>query len=72
MPRRNCNAKVRSIDIDRLATDVQDLASELSIMRTCAPVCTTCWSNPATEGDYCLLCKGQIISSARETTVKRR
>lgn len=36
------------------------------------PVCAACWINPATEGNYCALCKGQIIISARKTTVKRR
>jgi hypothetical protein len=36
------------------------------------PVCVGCFTNPATEGNYCALCKGRIILDARRTTVKRR
>jgi hypothetical protein len=36
------------------------------------PVCVGCFANPATEGSYCLPCKGRIILDARKATVKRR
>ena len=71
MPRRNCNAKVLRVDIDRLAADAQDLATELTFPRTCAPACTACRANPATEGNYCLLCKGQLTLSARNNAIRR-
>jgi hypothetical protein len=71
MPRRNRNAHVMTIDPDELATGIRELASELIATARHTPVCAACWVNPATEGDYCLLCKGQLILSARKNATRR-
>ena len=34
--------------------------------------CAGCQANPATDGDYCALCKGLIIFAARRTVLGRR
>ena len=68
MPRRNRNANAITISADMLADQITRLARELA-----APVmCAGCGSNPATDGDYCALCKGLIIFAARRTALGRR
>ena len=68
MPRRNHNANATLVSRDMLADQITRLARELA-----APLwCAGCGSNPATEGDYCALCKGLIIFSARRSTLRRR
>ena len=68
MPRRNRNANATLISRDMLADQITRLARELT-----APVfCAGCQANPATEGDYCALCKGLIIFAARRTALGRR
>jgi hypothetical protein len=68
MPRRNRNAEAIAIPPDVLADQITHLARELA-----APVrCAGCQANPATEGDYCALCKGLIIFSARRSALGRR
>jgi hypothetical protein len=68
MPRRNRNAVATPVSRDMLADQAARLARDLA-----APVlCAGCQANPATEGDYCALCKGLIIFSARRTTLGRR
>ena len=68
MPRRNRNAEVSTISRDALADQVAHMARELLSLVPCAG----CRVNPATEGDYCALCKGLIIFSARRNTLRRR
>jgi hypothetical protein len=68
MPRRNRNADAITISRDVLADQVAHLARELLSLVPCAG----CRVNPATEGDYCALCKGLIIFSARRDTLRRR
>ena len=68
MPRRNRNANPTPISHDMLANQITRLARDLA-----APVaCAGCQGNPATEGDYCALCKGLIIFSARRAALGRR
>ena len=68
MPRRNRNANTTPVSADMLADQITRLARELT-----APLwCAGCGSNPATEGDYCALCRGLIIFSARRDTLRRR
>ena len=68
MPRRNRNANATLVSCDMLANQAARLARGLA-----APVaCAGCKGNPATEGDYCALCKGLIIFSARRDTLRRR
>ena len=68
MPRRNRNAHATLVSRDMLADQITRLARELI-----SPVmCAACVSNPATEGDYCALCKGLIIFAARRTALGRR
>jgi hypothetical protein len=68
MPRRNRNADASTISRDALADQVAHLARELASLIPCAG----CQVNPATEGDYCALCKGLIIFAARRDTLRRR
>ncbi len=73
MPRRNRNAQAHIIDTDDLAAETRQLVIDLTAIDvTATSRCAGCRANPAADGDYCLLCKGQIISSARKHTVKRR
>jgi hypothetical protein len=72
MPRRNRNANTAPIDADELAAGARGLAAQLIAVTDYQPLCAGCRTNPATDGDYCLLCKGHIVSSARKTTVIRR
>ena len=68
MPRRNRNANSTPVSRDMLADQAARLARNLA-----APVlCAGCQANPATEGDYCALCKGLIIYAARRTALGRR
>jgi hypothetical protein len=68
MPRRNRNAHAITISRDMLADQITRLTRELT-----APVmCAGCQANPATEGDYCALCKGLIIYATRRTALGRR
>jgi predicted amidophosphoribosyltransferase len=68
MPRRNCNANHVAVSRDMLADQITHLARELL-----SPVlCAGCQANPATDGDYCALCKGLIIFAARRTILGRR
>ena len=68
MPRRNRNAHATTVSRDLLADQITRLARDLT-----APVlCAGCQANPATEGDYCALCKGLIIFAARRITLRRR
>ena len=68
MPRRNRNANAITVSRDMLADQITRLARELT-----SPVwCAGCQANPATEGDYCALCKGLIIFAARRTVLGRR
>ena len=68
MPRRNRNANTMIVSRDMLADQITRLARDLA-----APVlCAGCQANPATEGDYCALCKGLIITAARRTVLGRR
>jgi len=60
MPRRNHNAHASVIDTDTLADQASTLAAEL-----CQTPCSACGTNSATEGTYCVLCKGRIILDAR-------
>ena len=67
MPRRNRNANPTLTSADMLADQITRLARELI-----SPVmCAACVSNPATEGDYCALCKGLIITTARHDALGR-
>jgi hypothetical protein len=68
MPRRNRNAEATTISRDALADQAAHMARELTSLARCAG----CQVNPATEGDYCALCKGLIIFSARHDTLRRR
>ena len=68
MPRRNRNAEAITISRDVLADQVAHMARDLTSLVGCAG----CKVNPATEGDYCALCKGLIIFSARRTALERR
>ena len=72
MPRRNRNASTTPIDRDELAAEAGELATQLVTVIAHRLFCAACRVNPATEGDYCLPCKGHIILSARNNTVKRR
>ncbi len=65
MPRRNRNANGQVINPD-------DLASELITAHRLLLLCAACRRRTATDGDYCLPCKGQIIMSARKNAAKRR
>ena len=68
MPRRNRNANAITVSRDMLADQIARLARELA-----APLlCAGCQANPATEGDYCALCKGLITFAARRTALGRR
>jgi hypothetical protein len=68
MPRRNRNADSTPVRRDMLANQAVQLARALA-----TPVlCAGCEANPATDGDYCTLCKGLIIFSARRTALGRR
>jgi hypothetical protein len=68
MPRRNRNAHATTIPPDVLADQAAHIAAHLA-----EPVpCAGCRVNPATEGDYCALCKGLIILFARRSTLTRR
>jgi hypothetical protein len=68
MPRRNRNANAITISRDMLADQLTHLARELT-----APICCAgCGANPATEGDYCALCKGLIIFAAQRAALGRR
>jgi predicted amidophosphoribosyltransferase len=68
MPRRNRNADATLVSRDMLADQITRLARDLA-----APVlCAGCQANPATEGDYCALCKGLIIFAARRAALGRR
>jgi hypothetical protein len=68
MPRRNRNANATAVSCDMLADQATRLARQLI-----SPVpCAACLSNPATEGDYCALCTGLIITIARHTVLGRR
>jgi hypothetical protein len=68
MPRRNRNAKATTIPPDVLADQLACLARDLARSALCAG----CRANRATEGDYCALCKGLIITFARRSTLTRR
>jgi len=68
MPRRNRNADAITVSRDLLADQLARLARDLAA----AVACAGCRTNPATEGDYCALCKGLIIFSARRATLGRR
>lgn len=68
IPRRNRNAQAITISRDVLADRAAHMARELTTPIRCAG----CQVNPATDGDYCALCKGLIIISARRTTLRRR
>ncbi len=73
MPRRNRNASTRPITTDdNPATEIGQLATELAATHALTLLCAGCLTSPAAGGDHCLPCKGQIISSARKTTLKRR
>ncbi len=68
MPRRNRNAHATTVSPDTLADQITHLARDLA-----APIlCAACRANPATEGDYCALCKGLIITTARRAALGRR
>jgi hypothetical protein len=68
MPRRKRNANATPISRDMLADQATRLARDLAVPVACAG----CKGNPATEGDYCALCKGLIIFSARRAALGRR
>jgi hypothetical protein len=68
MPRRNRNVNPAMVSPDLLADQITRLARELAV----PAVCAGCQSNPATEGDYCALCKGLIITTARREVLGRR
>ncbi len=68
MPRRNRNANATTVSPDLLAEQITRLARELAS----SVLCAGCRSNPATEGDYCALCKGPIITPARRAILGRR
>jgi hypothetical protein len=68
MPRRNRNSGTPLVSRDMLADQLTHLARELT-----APIlCAGCQANPATEGDYCALCKGLIIFAAQRAALGRR
>ena len=72
MPRRNRNASLPLVTPDMLADQIAQIASDLLPARTarrCAPRAST---NPATTGDYCAPCQGQITFSDRSTSLRRR
>jgi hypothetical protein len=68
MPRRNRNAEAVTIPRHVLADQVAHLARELAS----PALCTGCHANPATDGDYCALCKGLILFSTRRSALTRR
>jgi hypothetical protein len=68
MPRRNRNANAITVSRDMLADQIARLTRDLAAPALCAG----CQANPATEGDYCALCKGLIIFSARRSALGRR
>lgn len=70
MPRRNRNANTPIISADMLAEEISQLAHDLDVIP--APRCAACGTNPATCGDYCVLCKGVITLDARRTARARR
>lgn len=68
MPRRNRNAHATTVSRDMLADQTARLARDLA-----TPVlCAACRANPATDGGYCTLCKGLIVTAARRTALGRR
>jgi hypothetical protein len=64
MPRRNRNASVPLVTPDMLADQIAQLASDLLACPGHASLCAACLSNPATTGDYCASCRGQITFPA--------
>ena len=68
MPRRNRNAHAFTVSPDMLADQAAHIAAHLAATVPCAG----CRASPATEGDYCALCKGLIILFARRATLTRR
>ena len=72
MPRRNRNASLPLATPDMLADQIAQIASDLHTCRDRAPLCAACLINPATTGGYCALCQGQITSSDRSTSLRRR
>jgi len=71
MPRRNRNASTRSASTE-LDGQLAELQTDYTVASRLALLCIACRANPATTGDYCALCKGRIIRSARRTALRRR
>ena len=72
MPRRNRNASAPLVTPDMLADQIAQVASDLLTRQDHAPLCAACLSNPATTGDYCAPCQGQITIPDRATSLRRR
>ncbi len=71
MPRRNRNASTRPASTE-LDGQLAELQIDFTVASGAAVPCAACRANPATTGDYCALCKGRIIRSARRTALRRR
>ena len=71
MPRRNHNAGRAAPDADRLTADIENLATTLTVADGKYP-CAGCRKRGHWNGDYCPLCKGALILSARTRTLTRR
>ena len=67
MPRRNHNAGRPAPDTDRLTTGLDHLAAILTVADGKYP-CAGCRKRGHWNGDYCPLCKGALILSARTRT----
>ena len=72
MPRRNRNASLPLVTPDMLADQIAQIASDLLTCPNRAPLCAACLINPATTGDYCVLCQDRITSLASSTNPRRR
>jgi hypothetical protein len=71
MPRRNHNAGRPAPDVDRLTTGLDHLAAILTVADGTYP-CAGYRKRGHWNGDYCPLCKGALILSARTRTLIRR
>jgi hypothetical protein len=70
MPRRNHNAARAVLNTDQLAAAAGDLAVTLAVSDGKFP-CAGCRRRGHWNGDYCPLCKGALILSARIHATRR-
>lgn len=71
MPRRNRNGRFRATDADQLAASIEQPAPAGAVADGKYP-CAGCRRLGHWDGEYCALCKGAIVLSARRTTLIRR